>query len=94
MRNNKLFLLLIGLIAGALLLSACGESSASNDEIEIEDNAVSAVAEKYAPGGSYSFEVDPMDYEPIEAHKDLNQEPVPVKMERIAEDEVNIEMTA
>ena len=81
-------LVAVGLIAGTLLLSACGESV---DNSSANEDKASANAS--AANSSYSFEVDPVDYTPIEPHKDLNQEPVPVKMERVGENEVNIEMT-
>lgn len=81
-------LVAVGLIAGTLLLSACGDSVDNSSANEDKASANAA-----ASNGSYSFEVDPVDYTPIEPHKDLNQEPVPVKMERVGENEVNIEMT-
>ncbi|MHA6251769.1 multicopper oxidase domain-containing protein [Oceanobacillus sp. CAU 1775] len=86
--KKKMNLVAVGLVAGALLLSACGDT-AENGKVNEENASANAAA----PNSSYSFEVDPVDYTPIEPHKDLNQEPVPVKMERVGENEVNIEMT-
>lgn len=85
--------LTVGLVASVLLLSACGEST-ENVNADVDSDLDSKENVVAASGGSYSFEVEPSDYEAIEPHKDLNQEPVPVKMERIGENEVNIEMTS
>src|SRR5699024_11022433 len=89
MFKKKMKWMSVGLIAGALLLSACGDSLEDENVADSNESNVNAAE----AGGSYSFEVDPADYEPIEAHKDLNQEPTPLKVERIADNEVNIEMT-
>lgn len=42
----------------------------------------------------YAEKSDTAETEVIEPHKNLNQEPVPIKVERVGENEVNVEMTA
>ncbi|MBP1969390.1 nitrite reductase (NO-forming) [Virgibacillus natechei] len=77
------FILIVGIIATVLLLTACGEDV--NREAEVsEDQAEDAVetvsAEEEAP-------------EVIGSHEDLNQEPVPLEVERDGSD-VYVKMTA
>src|SRR5690625_720891 len=82
------------IIALGLLLAGCGtDGAAGENEDQNGDENVSTSASD-GEDRTYAYDADPMDYEPIEPHKDLNQEPVPVKQERIGENEVNIEMTA
>lgn len=88
----------IGLSLSALialgLFAGCGTEVEESENAEQNgDEGVTASASN-EENRSYAYDVDPVDYEPIEPHKDLNQEPVPVKQERIGENEVNIEMTA
>ncbi|GAB3802790.1 multicopper oxidase domain-containing protein [Virgibacillus kimchii] len=81
-------LIALGLFAGCGTDGAEGESADQNEADQV------AASEAGEENRSYSYDVDPVDYEPIEPHKDLDQEPIPVKQERIGENEVNIEMTA
>lgn len=72
----------IALMAMVLLLSACGENSVKNQDVDNNDETKTTVAaenasvEKEAPG----------------PHEGINQEPVPMKMERDGTD-VYVEMT-
>ncbi|WP_143155599.1 multicopper oxidase domain-containing protein [Ornithinibacillus halophilus] len=78
------FKVVAGLSASAILLAACSDPEAQNDASNVED-AVSSVS------ADSNQEKEPIIIEP---HKDLNQEPVPLKVERVGENEVNVEMTA
>ncbi len=89
MFKQKVSFLTIGLVASVLLLSACGENT-ENVNADVNSDSEESIASE----DSYNFEAEPSDYDAIDPHKDLNQEPVPVKMERIGENEVNIEMTS
>ncbi|OZU88780.1 nitrite reductase [Virgibacillus indicus] len=75
--------LVVGLSASALLLSACGDVS-NNAEHEVSPELEKTIE-------TVSAEEKANDV--ITPHKDLNQEPVPLKMERDGTD-VYIEMTA
>ncbi|WP_163970529.1 multicopper oxidase domain-containing protein [Oceanobacillus halotolerans] len=76
------FRVVIGLSATVLLLSACadGNEEAENDVSPDLEDAIENVSAEAAP-------------EAIEPHKDLNQDPVPLEMERDGTD-VYINMTA
>src|SRR5690625_30502 len=80
------------IIVLVLLLAGCGTEGAVNENED--QNEGEQVTASDGEDRTYAYDADPMDYEPIEPHKDLDQEPVPVKQERIGENEVNIEMTA
>ncbi|KEF38889.1 putative multicopper oxidase [Schinkia azotoformans MEV2011] len=66
------------LVSASLFLAACGSN---------------AVKQDVAPPPEQPKEVAAQT-EVIAPHKDLNQAPVPLKMERVGEHEVNVEMTA
>ncbi|MHC0035457.1 multicopper oxidase domain-containing protein [Pseudoneobacillus sp. C159] len=67
------------IIATLILLSACSANSSS-------EKADQTSAPKVASAPTNSNIIEP--------HKDLNQPPVPVKMERVGKNVVNVEMTA
>ena len=73
--------LAIGLsgIVVAVLLASCGDASVDTSK---ENSNVTATSETEAV------------VEVFGPHKDLNQEPVPLKIKRVGEHEVNVEMTA
>jgi nitrite reductase (NO-forming) len=66
-------------IVVAVLLAGCGDASVNTSK-ENSSVAATTVTEEVA--------------EVFGPHKDLNQEPVPLKVERVGEHEVNVEMTA
>jgi nitrite reductase (NO-forming) len=72
----------VGAIGLALLLAGCGDDTATTDDSAKANDKVSAEESKAT------------ETKVIGAHEDLNQEPIPIKFERIGEHEVNIEMTA
>ncbi len=76
--NKKVKWLLASLVGTSIVLSGCGKQ-----EVALEKKVE---AETTAS--------DTMTGEIIAPHKDLNQEPVPLKVERVSEDVVNVEMTA
>ena len=76
------------------LFAGCGTEITESESADQNDDQQVTASASDGENRSYSYDVDPADYEPIEPHKDLNQEPTPVKMERVGENEVNIEMTA
>jgi nitrite reductase (NO-forming) len=88
----------IGLSLSALialgLFAGCGTDDVEGENADQNENDQVTASESGEENRTYSYDVDPADYEPIEPHKDLDQEPVPVKQERVSENEVNIEMTA
>lgn len=73
----------ISIMISLILLTGCSKS-------EVEPGVMAAADENR----SYAYDVQAEDYEPIQPHKGLNQEPVPVKLERIGPNEVNLEMTS
>lgn len=77
--KKSLKLLFASLVGTSIILAGCGEENAS---IEKEVEAGSNAAKE-----SKAVEI-------IEPHKDLNQKPIPLKMERVSANEVNVEMTA
>ncbi|WP_405102954.1 multicopper oxidase domain-containing protein [Oceanobacillus sp. FSL H7-0719] len=68
----------IGLVASALLLSACGESLDETEQVQPVDKVQAA---------------EKTETEIIKPHQDLNQEPVPLEMERDGTD-VYVKMTS
>ena len=77
--KKSLKCLFASLVGTSMVLAGClGENAL--DEKELDHHA--------------SAEMDTEAVEVIEPHKDLNQEPVPLKVERVSEHEVNVEMTA
>ncbi|MCC3358021.1 multicopper oxidase domain-containing protein [Bacillus sp. REN16] len=76
--NKKIKLLIASLVGTSIVLSGCGSQEKVSEK---------KVETQTAPAESNSGEV-------IAPHKDLNQEPVPLKIERISENEVNVEMTS
>src|SRR5690606_32269309 len=79
MMNKKIKLLFASLVGTSMILSGCGSSQETIKEEKVEAQTA----------GSESSQG-----EIIAPHKDLNQEPVPLKVERVSENEVNVEMTA
>ncbi|QOR65916.1 multicopper oxidase domain-containing protein [Cytobacillus suaedae] len=77
--NSRFKMLFILALSSTVVLAGCN-SSATNDSPQ-EDGVVEAAAPTN-------------EVEVIAPHKDLNQEPIPVKIERIGENEVNVEMTS
>lgn len=67
-------------LTALLLLSACGDSNKESKVIQETDTTAQSIKQ------------DKNDYDVIKPHQDLNQEPVPLKMERDGKD-IYIEMT-
>ncbi|MFT4414921.1 multicopper oxidase domain-containing protein [Fredinandcohnia humi] len=77
--NKKLKVLVASLLGTSIVLSGCGkEDTAIEKEVEAQTTASTETKQP----------------EVIAPHKDLNQEPVPLKIERVSENVVNVEMTA
>ncbi|MFD1777557.1 multicopper oxidase domain-containing protein [Fredinandcohnia salidurans] len=77
--NTKIKLLVASIVGTSIILSGCG----SNQEAVKEEKVEAQTAGSESGQG-----------EVIAPHKDLNQEPVPLKVERVSENVVNVEMTA
>jgi nitrite reductase (NO-forming) len=82
MLKNKMGYVIAGLIAAVLMLSACGESI---DDAKVSEDLEDSIEQVNA--------ADEQETEVIAPHQDLNQEPVPVEMERDGSD-VYITMTS
>ena len=82
MSNSKNIILLTTVIGGSLLLSVY----ASNFDTAHKENVKNVVVQTEV--------AKPKEIPIIAPHKDLNQKPIPLKMERVGEKEVNIEMTS
>lgn len=70
------------LLASAIgigLITGCSQGAAPENSLQPEEKVLAA--ETAQP-------------EAIAPHKDLNQEPIPLKIERVGENEVNVEMTS
>lgn len=82
-------LVFISLFGLSVILAGCGtkENTSGNEgnNHEKDENVVYA-----AESGDEKYD----ESEVIEPHKGLNQEPIPLKVERVGENEVNVEMTA
>ncbi|GGH70331.1 hypothetical protein GCM10010978_05160 [Compostibacillus humi] len=78
--NKVLKMAVVGALSISVLLAGCGTADPEAEQKEAEDNVVAA-EEKKEP-------------EVIKPHQGLNQEPTPIKIERVGENEVNVEMTA
>lgn len=76
--NKKMKIIVASLIGTSIILSGCGK----------EDIALEKKVEAQTTDSTNST------VEVIAPHKDLNQEPVPLKVERVSENVVNVEMTA
>ncbi|MFS0864472.1 multicopper oxidase domain-containing protein [Fredinandcohnia sp. 179-A 10B2 NHS] len=76
--NKKMKFIVASLIGTSIILSGCGK----------EDIALEKKVEAQTTDSTNST------VEVIAPHKDLNQEPVPLKVERVSENVVNVEMTA
>ncbi|WP_096271229.1 multicopper oxidase domain-containing protein [Paucisalibacillus globulus] len=83
MKNMKKSIV-IGALGLALFLTGCGDEkdTATSDSKDKSNDEVSAAVN------------DEKETTIIPAHQDLNQEPIPIKFERVGEHKVNIEMTA
>ena len=83
MMKKVSYLLGVGFVASALMLSACGQGVAETkvDEMEPENSVQAAETEEV------------VETEIMKPHQDLNQEPVPLKVERDGTD-VYVEMTS
>jgi nitrite reductase (NO-forming) len=82
MLKKKLGYVVAGLIAAILLLSACGDSI---DDAKVSEDLEDSIEQVNA--------AEEQETEVIKPHQDLNQEPVPVEMERDGSD-VYITMTS
>jgi nitrite reductase (NO-forming) len=76
--NSRFKMVFILALSSMVILAGC--NSSATDESPKKDGVVEAAS-------TNGVEV-------IAPHKDLNQEPIPVKIERIGENEVNVEMTS
>ncbi len=77
--NSRFKMVFILALSSMVILAGC--NSSATDESSKKDGVVEAAASTN-------------EVEVIAPHKDLNQEPIPVKIERIGENEVNVEMTS
>src|SRR4051812_262210 len=78
MMNKKMKWLIASVVGTSLVLAGCGKQEVALEE-KVEAQTTAS---------------EPNAVEIIAPHKDLNQEPVPLKVERVSENEVNVEMTA
>lgn len=77
------------LLASALVLGACSQNE-TNEKIDVDQlrkDIKTDITKDLKASKEKTFDV-------IEPHKELNQEPVPLVVERVGENEVNVEMTA
>ncbi|MBE4908358.1 multicopper oxidase domain-containing protein [Bacillus luteolus] len=77
--NSRFKMVFILALSSMVILAGC--NSSATDESSKKDGVVEAATSTN-------------EVEVIAPHKDLNQEPIPVKIERIGENEVNVEMTS
>jgi len=66
-------------LSALLLLSACGTNIEEPNNVKVKADEV---------------KTEQSESEVIKPHQGLNQEPIPVKIDRVGENEVNVEMTA